>query len=163
DPDCAMAYWGVALSRGVNINDPNFPPERAKVAWEALKKAREKAKGESPANQALIEALSARYASPMPKDRVPLDEADAQKLKAGGRRFPKEAEMGALFAESMMNLRPWDLWTVERKPQPGTLEIVRTLERVRKLAPDHPLANHLTIHALEASAEPGKADEAAKR
>jgi tetratricopeptide (TPR) repeat protein len=71
--------------------------------------------------------------------------------------------VGSLYAESMMNLRPWDLWTADGQPQPGTPEILRTLEAVRKLDPDHPLANHLCIHAVEASPEPGKADDASNR
>jgi tetratricopeptide (TPR) repeat protein len=163
DPDCAMAHWGVSLASGINYNNPMFPPEQAKAAWDALQKARANSKGESVANQALIEALAARYADPLPKDTQPLEKAYSKAMKVAWEKFPKDADVGALYAESMMNLRPWELWTADGKPQPGTPEILATLEAVMKLDPDHPLAAHLTIHALEASPTPEKADEAANR
>jgi tetratricopeptide (TPR) repeat protein len=163
DPDCAMAHWGISLGVGKNYNYPLFPPEKAKAAWKALESARANAKGESDANRALIEALAARYADPLPKDTRPLEEAYAKSMKAVWEKFPKDADIGALYAESLMNLRPWDLWTVDGKPQPETPAILKALEAVMKLDPMHPLANHLYIHACEASPNPGKADAAADR
>lgn len=163
DPICAMAYWGIALARGVNINDPAFPGERAQVAIEASRKALSLAGRESPANRALIEALQKRYPDPTPEDRAPVEKAYSAAMKKVWETYPQDADIGALYAESMMNLRPWDLWTADGKPQPETPEIVRTLEAVRQLNPDHALANHLYIHAVEASPEPGKADDASDR
>ncbi|MBC7852301.1 MAG: hypothetical protein IAF94_02605, partial [Pirellulaceae bacterium] len=162
DPDSAMANWGIALASGMNYNDPSFTPEKAKVAAEALCKAREKAKGESKANQALIEALAARYPNPAPKERADAEKAYSEAMKAVWEKFPQDADVGALYAESLMNLRPWDLWNEDGKPQPETPDILRTLEAVLKLDAAHPLANHLSIHSLEASPDPGKADAAAE-
>jgi tetratricopeptide (TPR) repeat protein len=161
DPGCGMAYWGIALASGMNYNDPSFTPEKAKLASEAFAKAREKAAGETAANKALIDALAARYPDPAPKERADAEKAYSQAMKAAWEKYSKDADVGALYAESLMNLRPWDLWTPAGKPQPETPEILRTLEAVLKLAPSHPLANHLYIHAVEASPEPGKADAAA--
>ena len=163
DPDCAMAYWGVALASGMHINNPTLPPEKLKAALEALGKAREKSGGESPANKALVEALTHRYADPLPEDPKTLEKAYSAAMKEVWEKFPKDADVGALYAESLMNLRPWELWTADGKPQPETPEILRALEAVRKLEPDHALANHLYIHAREASPEPEKADDAANR
>jgi tetratricopeptide (TPR) repeat protein len=163
DPDCAMAHWGASLSLGKNYNYPFFPPEKAKAAWKSLELARAASKNESAANRALIEALAARYADPLPKDTRPLEEAYAKAMKAVCKKFPKDADIGALYAESLMNLRPWDLWTVDGKPQPETPEILKALETVLEFAPNHPLANHLYIHACEASPHPEKADAAADR
>src|SRR5262249_10877833 len=67
DPHCAMAHWGTSLSMGKNYNYPLFPPEKAKAAWKSLELARATSKNESEANRALIEALAARYANPLPK------------------------------------------------------------------------------------------------
>ena len=39
-----------------------------------------------------------------------------------------DPDVGALFAEAMMDLRPWDQWTPGGQPQPGTEEILATLE-----------------------------------
>jgi tetratricopeptide (TPR) repeat protein len=63
----------------------------------------------------------------------------------------------------MMDLRPWEQWTPEGKPQPGTDEILATLNAVLKLNPKHPFANHLYIHAVEASPHPERANAAADR
>src|SRR5262249_45922872 len=163
DPHCAMAHWGASLSLGKNYNYPFFSPEKAKAAWKSLELAQATSKNESAANRALIEALAARYADPLPKDTRPLEEAYAKAMKAASEKFPKDADIGALYAESLMNLRPWDLWTIDGKPQPETTEILKALETVLGFAPNHPLANHLYIHACEASPHPEKADAAAER
>jgi tetratricopeptide (TPR) repeat protein len=163
DPKCAMAHWGVAFANGPHINFPLVPPERAKAAWAALTKAREHAGSGTEAERALIEALGKRYANPQPEDRKPLDEAFAQAMRDVFKRFPRDADIGALFAESLMDLRPWDLWSPEGEPRPETPEVVETLEAVLKLSPDHPLALHLYIHAVEASPHPEKAAAPADR
>ncbi len=137
------ARWrtGVWQSRTAHTSTTRwYRPDRAKAAWAALKLAREKAKTASEADQALIDALEARYADPLPDDRRKLDEAYAEAMKAVWEKFPKDADIGALYAESLMNLRPWDLWTVDGKPQPETPEIIATLEAVLELNPNHPLA-----------------------
>ena len=79
------------------------------------------------------------------------------------RRFPDDLDAATLFADAMMNRRPWHLWTEDGKPEPGTEEIIQVLERVLAAAPNHPGANHLYIHAVEASPDPGQATAAADR
>ncbi|MEW6778098.1 MAG: tetratricopeptide repeat protein, partial [Bdellovibrionota bacterium] len=72
-------------------------------------------------------------------------------------------DVQTLFAESLMNLNPWKLWSLDGRPAPGTEEIVATLESVLARDPNHPGANHYYIHAVEASANPGKALPSAGR
>jgi tetratricopeptide (TPR) repeat protein len=163
DPSCAMAWWGIALANGPHINNPAVPSERAAAAWQAPTKAQAAASGASAVERDLIAALARRYAKEQPEDRWPLDVAFADAMRDLWKKYPQDADIGALFAESMMDLRPWDLWTAEGKPQPGTEEIVATLERVLAFAPRHPLALHLYIHAVEASPHPERADAAADR
>ncbi len=163
DPSCAMAWWGVAVANGPHINFPAVPPERAKAAWEALKKAQGAAANASPVERALITALAARYADPQPEDRASLDQAYAAAMRKVRAEFPKDADVGALFSESLMDLSPWNLYQPDGMPLPGTPEILTTLEDVLKKNPRHPLALHLTIHALELSPHPEKADAAADR
>jgi tetratricopeptide (TPR) repeat protein len=161
DPKCGMAFWGIAVANGPHINNPAVPENRAKAAWEALTQAKALTASASPVERALIEALASRYAWPQPEDRKPLEQAYADAMRAAWKAFPEDADVGALFAESLADLRPWDLWTPDGKPQPGTEELLATLESVLALDPKHPLANHLMIHALEASPRPEKADPAA--
>jgi tetratricopeptide (TPR) repeat protein len=163
DPDCAMAHWGVALACGPHINFPLVPPAAAELAWKELALAQEHATHASAVEQALIEALSHRYANPQPEDRGPLDQAYADAMRTVWKAHSDDVDVGALLAEALMDLRPWDQWTHEGQPQPGTDEILSTLDEVLKLDLNHPFANHLYIHALEASPHPERALAAADR
>src|SRR5215831_17053140 len=163
DPECAMAHWGVALACGPHINSIAVPPPAAELAWKELELARRNAGNASPVERALIDALAKRYANPQPEDRSGLDRAYADAMRAVWKEYSEDPDVGALFAEAMMNLRPWDQWTPEGKPQPGTDEIIATLDAVLMLNPNHPLANHLYIHAVEASPHPERATAAADR
>lgn len=163
DPECAMAWWGIALAHGPHINFPVMPPERVAAAWEAIQRARSLVDRARPAEHALIDALARRYVPDPAADRGPLDLAYAEALRGAWRAHPLDADVGTLFAEALMDLHPWDLWTLDGRPKPYTPEIVETLERVLQIAPDHPGANHLFVHAVEASSTPGRADAAADR
>ena len=163
DPACAMAHWGIALANGPHINFPMVPPPNAAEAWVELTLAQQHAAAASPFEQALITALAKRYANPQPDDRSPLDQAYAAAMREVWKKFPRDPDAGVLFAEAMMDLRPWDQWTPEGQPQPGTDEIIATLDAVLKLDINHPFANHLYIHALEASPHPERALAAADR
>jgi tetratricopeptide (TPR) repeat protein len=163
DPSCAMAWWGIALANGPHINNPALDPDHAHAAWEALEIARGFKKGANETERALIEALAHRYAADPAAERGPLDRGYADAMREAWRAHPSDADVGALFAEAMMDLRPWDLWTNDKKPQPGTEEIMATLEAVLALDPDHPGANHLYIHTMEASPHPEKALASAER
>ena len=128
-----MAWWGIALANGPHINNPAMPPERSRAAWEALGKARERGgqsrdAGRAGADRGAREALRGRPGS---RAREPLDEAYAEAMRACWRAHPDDADVGTLFAESLMDLQPWDLWTIDGKPQAGdATEIVATLEAV---------------------------------
>src|SRR5262245_58110899 len=160
DPTCAMAWWGLATANGPHINFPMVPPERGKEGFAAAKKAAEFAAAGTPAEKALAAAAVARFADPPPEDRKKLDEAYASAMRSAWKEFPQDGDVGALCAEAIMDLRPWDLWGPDRSPRPDTPEILATLETVLKLNKAHPLAAHLYVHACEASNEPGKADAA---
>ena len=161
DPRCAMAHWGVAYANGPHINNPVVPPERAKAAWEALGKAKDAAANATPVEKAMIEALTFRYSDPQPEDRKPLEQAYADAMRKVWAAYPKDADIGALTAEAIANLRPWDQWLPDGTPQPGTEELVATLNATLAVDPKHPLANHMLIHAVEASPRPELADNAA--
>lgn len=163
DPNCAICWWGISLCHGPHINNPIMTPERSAAAYAAWLKASELRDYAWSQEAGLIEALGARYANPAPDDRKPLEEAYAQAMRQLWHANKNDADIGVLFAESMMDLRPWDLWQKSGEPQPGTNEILLTLDQVRKLEPDHPGALHLTIHTLEASRDPSQAIDAANR
>ena len=163
DPQCVMAHWGAALACGPHINSMAVPPPAAELAWKEVGLAQKNVGNACPVEKALIEALAKRYANPSPEDRSGLDRAYADAMRKVWKKFPRDPDVGALFAEAMMDLRPWDQWTPDGKAQPGTNEIIATLDAVLKINPNHPLANHLYIHAMEASPNPERAIAAADR
>ena len=162
-PNLAMAWWGQAISAGPNINNPAMDSTATKNAWEAVQQASKLADEASPVEQALIRALTERYAWPQPEDRKLLDVEYANAMRKVWKMYPNDADVGALFADALMNLRPWDLWTADGNPKPETPEIIATIERVFQLDPDHPGACHFYIHTMEASPTPERALDAANR
>jgi len=148
DPDCAMAYWGMALVLGPNINLP-MSPEAEPQAYTAIQKALALKKGVSAKEQAYIDALATRYSGEQNPDRPSLDRAYAEAMRKLHERYPDDLDAATLYAESLMDLRPWNYWTRDMQPYPETREIHRVLEAVIARDPNHPGAVHYYIHAVE--------------
>jgi tetratricopeptide (TPR) repeat protein len=163
DPNMAMAYWGIAYAAGPNINNIMMDDARNRAASEAIATAKAMQANCSPVERALIAALDKRYADPPPADRRALDEAYADAMRGVHAQHAADADVAAIFAESLMALYPWDIWSPAGEPRPITLELVGVIERGLALAPDHIGLNHCYIHTMEASLTPGKADAAADR
>src|ERR1700722_19111217 len=162
DPKSPMPLWGVAIAVGPNYN-MDVDPEREKQAYDAIQKALPLAAGAPENERAFVQALAKRFTSDPKADLKQLAINYADAMREVARRYPDDPDAGALFAESMMDLNPWHLWTNDGKPAPGTEEIVATLERVLRRSPDHVGANHFYIHALEASPFPERALPSADR
>ena len=163
DPGCAMAHWGHAYAFGPHINNPAMDEESSRIAHASAQRALGLASGATPVERALIEALARRYEWPPPADRSILDRAYADAMRAVWRAYPEDDDVGALFAEALMDLRPWDLWSAQGEPRPETPEVIATLETVLARTPDHPGALHYFIHTLEASPQPERARAASDR
>ncbi|MCB9521740.1 MAG: tetratricopeptide repeat protein [Myxococcales bacterium] len=163
DPECAMAWWGIAVCEGPNYNDYEMTPERNAAAWAALQEARARKQFASPLECELIDALSARYAMPAPEDRSGLEQAYADAMGRVWAANPGDSDVGTLYAEAMMVQRPWKLYSAEGMPEGDTPRIVETLEAVMAMDPGNAGANHLYIHAVEPSRDPGRGTAAAER
>jgi tetratricopeptide (TPR) repeat protein len=161
-PDCAMCWWGAALVLGPHVNSVMDPNNHAK-AWERSRKALELAPGASERERAYIQALSVRYAEHPGEDRSPLDRAYANAMAGLVRAHPDDLDAATLYAESLMDLQPWDYWDAKQQPKGRILEIVSVLESVLARNPDHPGALHLYIHAVEASSDAQRGAAAADR
>jgi hypothetical protein len=160
DPAAAMPHWGRAWALGPNYNLDIDDP-RAKAAYEAMTKARSLAASET--ERAYIDALAVRYSADMKADRPALAHAYSEAMGELSRRHPDDLDAATLYAESLMNLTPWKLWTLEGKPNANTEQIVTILESVLDRNPDHLGANHFYIHAVEASRRPARALPSAAR
>ncbi|MGE0682572.1 MAG: hypothetical protein AB7P69_16940 [Candidatus Binatia bacterium] len=163
DPNCTMAYWGIALALGPNLND-RMDNARGKEAYQAIQQAITLARHVGEHERAYIEALAARYAAdPEKADRKTLDHAYADAMRNLSQRYPYDLDATTLFAAALMNTRPWDYWTADNQPKEGALELVAALESVLERNPDHIGAIHYYIHAVEASAQPERALPYARR
>jgi tetratricopeptide (TPR) repeat protein len=149
DSACAMCWWGIAYAYGPHVNAGMDSASGVK-AYEAAQKALSLSRSAGPWQRAYIRAVAARYAPVPPVDRANLDSAYARGMAEVARSYPSDLDAAAIYAESLMDLRPWNYWTPEGKPYPGTKEIVRQLERVMARNPQHPGACHFYIHAVEA-------------
>jgi len=163
DPDCAMAHWGVALVNGPHINNPVMSEEQSETAWDALQQALAHIDNTTPIERDLILALSKRYDKPWPEDRTPYDEAYAAAMGEVHARYPQDSDVGTLYAESLMDLKPWNLYTQQGIAYEGTEKIVLLLEEMMALDPNNPGANHLYIHAVEPSDRPERGRAPADR
>lgn len=163
DPQMAMAYWGIALATGHNYNETEIDAGRKKAAFEAVQKALSLAANAPEQERAYVEALAKRFS--------PNAQADSKKLAVDyknamhglAKRYPDDLDAAALYADSLMILNAWKLWTADGKPAEGTEEIVAVLESVLARDPNHIGANHFYIHAVEASPRPERALPSADR
>ena len=150
DPNLAMAYWGIALAMGSNYNVEADGPSLVE-AFNNLQKAIALEPKASEHERAYIDALSKRYSADLQVDKHKLAMDYRNAMGALSKNYPGDLDAATLYAESMMNLRPWKLWTSDGKPAEDTLEIVAVLESVLRRNPNHTGANHYYIHAVEAS------------
>ena len=167
DPGCASCWWGAGLALGADHEMGLGPTaERSRAAREALERAAALAQRVTPVERALIGALARRCGLVPPGEgslATSPDSAYADALRGVAAMFPEDPDVATLYAESLMDLADWDLWTFDDQPGPSTVEIVAILQQALQRHPLHPGANHHYIHAIEASARPARAAEAAGR
>jgi tetratricopeptide (TPR) repeat protein len=161
DSTCAMCWWGEALAWGPNINLP-MDSASGVAAYAAIQRALQERHHASPRERALIDALAQRYAAVPPANRAPMDSAYSRAMAQVVQDYPGDNEAAVLYAESLMDLRPWNYWTEDGESQPGMAEALANLQRVTDADPKHPGACHFYIHAVEA-VYPDRAVECAER
>ena len=149
------------MANGPFINNMSVDARRASAAVEAVRQAERWTQSGTPVEQAFVRAVAKRFPAENIVDRRPSDVAYADAMREMWRAFPGDDDVGALTAEAILDLRPWDQWTLEGRPQPGTEEVTEVLERVLAKNPNHPFGLHLLIHAVEASPFPDRAARAA--
>ena len=161
DPDCAMCYFGYAYVLGPNYNG-GMEDDNYQRAYEAIQKAKELSINSTPKEQDFINAMALRYTATVPEDRTELDIAYSKAMKKLYNKYPDDPEISSLYAESIMNLHPWDLQDKKGQPKPWTPEIINLLEKLMAQNPTHPGAHHFYIHAVEASSTPERSKASAK-
>ena len=177
DPDCAMAWWGVAYAGGPFYNRPWIRYSTAELAetvplcFAAASNAVRLGSGSTPAERALIEALALRYQTSAARDTDTLMDwhgAYTVAMREVHRAHPEDPDIAALFAEAAVTCTPrqlWDLHTGAPKPGALTEEAVAVLEAAMATpsGTDHPGILHMWIHTLEMSPFPVRAMAAADK
>ena len=163
DPECAMAWWGIAYSSGPNQNNPDIVPPRDQWSYTAAQRAIELKDRESGPNRALIEAIGHRYNYPMPEDLSEQNLTYLEAMEMVHEQYPMDADIAVWTAEAMLVTQPWEYWTLDGEPLNRTPQFRAILEDVMRRHPDHPAANHLYIHVMESSPWPEIAEPAADR
>jgi tetratricopeptide (TPR) repeat protein len=161
DSNLAMAYWGIAVELGANYNIP-MDSVQAVGALKAIQKAQSLASFASQKERDMIAALAIRYNGRLDPDQYDREVAYNKAMKGLTKKYQDDPDIAVLYAESIMNLNPWKLWTKDGKPVKGTKDLLHTLEVVMKRWPNNPGAHHFYVHAVEASPNPEKALESAR-
>ncbi|AOW21851.1 tetratricopeptide repeat protein [Urechidicola croceus] len=161
DPDCAMCYFGYAYVLGPNYN-AGMENDNYKRAYEAIQTAKKLSENSTQKEKRFIDAMALRYVKVPPHDRTQLDIEYSNAMKKLYRMYPNDAEIGSLYAESIMNLHKWDLFDKEGVAKPWTPEITTLLEKLIAQNPKHPGAHHFYIHAVEMSNTPERSNASAK-
>ena len=164
DPAAPMPWWGVGIALGLNYNRDvaKLEGDRLKRAYDAAHKAVALSRGGSP-SRPRSPTRSRRATRWISADPNALNQRYRAAMADVHRRFPDDPEVATMYADAMMNLRPWELWSLDGTPAPDTLELVSVLESVLRRYPNHPGANHYYIHAVEASPTPERALASAAR
>src|SRR5258705_1085361 len=162
DPSCAMARWGIAWALGPNVNFP-VDAAREKEAFAEIQKAKALAPKATPRERAWIEAMAKRFSDDPKADLKSLDRAFADAMRNLAAKYPDDLDAATIYAQSLLEVTPWDWWTKDGKPLPGVEDAIAALTRVLRKNPSHTGANHLLIHAVEESPNPGRGLPAANR
>jgi len=181
DPECAMAWWGVAYAMGPYYNKQwsRFDPVELRTMLAETHRASRRALelvGESSDTESrsaatrvegdLIRALAVRHPKAEPVDDfTPWTDGYADAMRVVHAAHPDDVDVALLFAEAMLNRTPWKLWdlaTGEPAAAADTVEILRVIEDAidrhdRTGADPHAGLLHLHIHALEMSLHPERA------
>ncbi len=162
DPTSPMPLWGIAIAVGPNYN-LDVDAEREKLAFDTLQKAQNLVANAPQIEKDYVAALATRYSGDGNPDYKQLSRDYASAMKSLSEKYPDDLDAATFYAESLMDLNPWKLWTHDGKPAENTPEIVVVLESVLARDPNHAGANHYYIHAVEASNDPARALPSARR
>ncbi|MCY4268920.1 MAG: hypothetical protein OXE80_01935 [Gammaproteobacteria bacterium] len=165
DPDHPMPYFGLAHAAGPNPNSryAGLPDDPQGTGLEAIRNALQRINNGSERERDMINALFVLYNKDAIADSRERDRAYVAAMRDLHHKYPDDADIASIFAEAFMNTTRWDYWAADGSPRPGVTEARTALEAAMALEHDHPGANHLYIHLMEASSEPELAMPSAQK
>jgi tetratricopeptide (TPR) repeat protein len=163
DPTMAMAYYGMALAPGTNINI-EIDHKCEDFARKQIQKAKSLSANATFLEQNLIMALAVRYMEVPNPGINELAIAYKNAMAKVYHDYSEQPDVATIYVDSLMDLYPWILWKPDGSPNtPVTQTIVDVLEKALESFPQHVGVNHYYIHAMEASAYPKKAKQSADK
>ncbi|MBK6266161.1 hypothetical protein JKA74_14040 [Marivirga sp. S37H4] len=165
DSSNAMAYWGASHVLGTNYITAMDEASQQK-AWHLSQKASaliENGENISEWEKEIVKATQIRFSYGEEKNQKQLDIDYAEAMRKLYHQFPDHDDVAVLFAESLMNIHPGDLYSKKGIAKPWTAEIENVLETVLVRNPQHPGANHFYILSVEASNRPERGLPSADR
>ncbi|MEQ8954267.1 MAG: hypothetical protein RL120_09055 [Gammaproteobacteria bacterium] len=165
DPDHPMPFWGIAHAAGPNPNSryQGLPDDPQGAGLAAIRRALELANNGNQKQRDMINALFVLYNKDAIPDNRERDFAYLDAMRDLSAKYPGDADIATVFAESFMNTTRWDYWNEDGSAKAGTAEAKAALELAMTLQHDHPGANHLYIHLMEMSDQPELAMPAAQK
>ena len=176
DPNCAMAWWGIAYCVSSNYN---WTPGLGS-GYDPIQMALSVKEGCTELEQDLIEALAERHSEEARDAADPsvlnmgnspeLNVAFAEAMAPLYEKYRGNLDVTAIYVEALMNLKAWQLWDKDTKTgeitpaDDNTLLLVKVLEDAFESSEEarvHPALCHLYCHALELSPFPERALPAA--
>lgn len=166
EPDNPMIHWGKALAIGPNPNSrygmsPDDPVGAGSNAINIAMAARDT---RSEAERGLIEALAPLFDTATYQNTAARTQAFIEAAEVNYAEHPDDQEAAFLVSHGIMMSTPWTYYDPEDgSALPGVERALEVMEAGMALNPGHPGLTHLHIHLLEASFEPGRAEESADR
>ncbi|MBL4580653.1 MAG: hypothetical protein JKY29_02450 [Gammaproteobacteria bacterium] len=165
DPDSPMPHFGLAHAAGPNPNSryAGLPDDPQGAGLAAIRRALALANNGSQRERDMINGLFVLYNKDAIPDTRERDFAFVDAMRNLHEKYPDDADIATIFGESYMNTTRWDYWEADGAAKPGTAEAQTAFESAMRSEPNHPGANHLYIHLMEASAQPELAMPAAQK
>ena len=142
DPDCAIAYWGLAMSQWTQIWAPP-QPAALKRGWDAVEKAKA-ASAKTPRERDFIAAAEAFFKDADTIDHRTRAQAYGRAMEQMYASYPQDREVAIFYALALQaTADPHD------KTYANQRKSAEIAEKVLAAEPNHPGAAHYIIHAYD--------------
>ena len=143
DPDCAIAYWGLAMSERPNPLVPPFPVANLKAGWDAVQQGRQ-ARTRTPREAEYLATMAKFYGDYDNIDqhtRTLRYEEAMERLHA---HYPDDPEAAIFYALALNEAIDPNDHTFARQRKAGTI-----LQAEARRQPNHPGISHYLIHSYD--------------
>jgi len=143
DPHCAMAHWGVAMSKWHQLWD-NPEPNVIGSGLDEVHEAKFTDGRITPREHAYIAAITAFYSDSKKLNHEARAQAYSDAMKRVYETYPDDHEAAAFYALSLLASEPHDDATFANRKQAAAI-----LEKLFAIEPDHPGVAHYLIHSYD--------------